>query len=80
MALEMRMLLTILTILVSMKLLWCDPVTRSSKVTVTGFDNHSNRSIARLVQIPVSSVLNSWDRRTALKTHIDSNQGTYYSR
>jgi len=42
-----------------MKLLWCDPVTRSSKVTVTGFDNHNNRSITREVMISAGNSLNT---------------------
>ena len=49
-------------------------------VRVTGFDNHSNRSIARLVEIPVPSETNSLDRQSNLKTHIAGHHGVHSSR
>jgi hypothetical protein len=46
--------------LLTMRVIFADPVTRHRTVSVTGFDNYSNRSIAREVLIPVD---NSFDQR-----------------
>ena len=75
----MLMKLEILILLMSLTQTQSTLVQGTRIVALLGFDNHSNQSVATLVQIPVNSVVNRLDRKTALDTHIARNQELHSS-
>jgi PKD repeat protein len=79
-AMKRTVLKTIMILVLSLVQTHSNPVSGTKTVSVTGFDNHSNKSIVRLVKIPVTSVQNRIGRNTDLEKHIGSKQGPSFKR